>query len=575
MENDPYTYRKALEDFHKARSKAAFQRFWANIRGESLELLPYDEISSKLRAVNQTNRGLQQVPLKQIVGSVNRTEDFDRNFLPLRDSDSSRWAQVKTAMTSPYAQGLPPVQLYKLGDAYFVLDGNHRVSIAREMHLEDIEAYVTEVHTRVPVPSDMTAEEVLLKSAYVSFLEDSHIDQILPGIDFSLNSPENYPLLLEHIAVHRYYMSQEQSREIPYEEAIRHWYETVYTPVIRELISSGLAHEFHELSLTDLYLWILDRQSALNHELGLQVKPENATAWVANEVGTLSNSNALPGQELVDQVLASTENPDERKALNDTPNWYPDCLFRDIWVALSDSDPQMIALQQAILLNRCPQGGLLGLHISPENAEETNSATLEETFNQSLQKAGMQGSFHIVKGEVSSSLQKYSLLGDLLVLKLNYPPGGVLERLSSGIVSLLRESRRPTLLVKETVAQPDVFLLLYDGSPKSKEALYAAAYFVARYQSHLCILSPEGTPSTPSSLAEEAHQYMQAIGLPFKAFSAPESDLIDEALRLVETEEIHILIAGGYEGSSWLNRLFSQPVDRIIEQIKIPLLIYP
>ena len=94
---DPNTYRQALDDFRRARSKAAMRRFWAGIRGRSLDLLPYDEISTKLRAVSQADRGLQEVPLDKVVGSVSRIQDFDRNFLPLRDDDIYRWADAVEA----------------------------------------------------------------------------------------------------------------------------------------------------------------------------------------------------------------------------------------------------------------------------------------------------------------------------------------------------------------------------------------------------------------------------------------------------------------------------------------------
>ena len=94
MEKDITTYRRALDDFHRARSKAAMQRFWAGIQGKSLDLLPYNEISTKLKAVSQTDRGLQLVPLEKIIGSVDRADDFNKNFLPLKDSDLERWALV-------------------------------------------------------------------------------------------------------------------------------------------------------------------------------------------------------------------------------------------------------------------------------------------------------------------------------------------------------------------------------------------------------------------------------------------------------------------------------------------------
>ena len=149
MVDDLTTYHQALNDFRRARSKAAMQRFWASIQGKSLNLLPYDKISSTLQAVSRTDIGLQNVKLKDIIGSVGRADDFTSDFLPLRDEDIHRWAQVKTAMTSPASAGVPPVHLYKVGDAYFVLDGNHRVSIAKQMGMDEIEAYVTEFKTRV------------------------------------------------------------------------------------------------------------------------------------------------------------------------------------------------------------------------------------------------------------------------------------------------------------------------------------------------------------------------------------------------------------------------------------------
>lgn len=285
MHDDKITYRKALEDFHRFRSKAAMNRFWAGIRGESLDLLPYSEVSSKLRAVNRTDLGLKEVPLKNIIGSVNRTDDFDRNFRPLSDEDSRRWANVKTAMISPFSRGVPPVSLYKIGDAYFVLDGNHRVSIAKEMGMETIEAYVTEVKSKVGLSSSFTLEELVEKAALADFLEETHVDQILPGIDLSLKHIDNYPLLREHINVHQYYMGIDQNREISYAEAVVDWYDKIYTPVVNEIEKSGLYDEYPQLTLTDLYLLVLDKQHNLKESMGMDFKTENVIEFVAEQEG--------------------------------------------------------------------------------------------------------------------------------------------------------------------------------------------------------------------------------------------------------------------------------------------------
>ncbi|KUK45730.1 MAG: UspA domain protein, partial [Anaerolinea thermophila] len=134
-------YSKAIEDFHSVRAKARLQHLWASVTGKSDELLQYDEITRKMHIKGLSSKGIKEIPLDAIVGSVNRYRDFDKDFLPLRNEDVERWARVKAAMTSPGSPGLPPIRVYKIGEAYFVLDGNHRVSIAKQMGLEKLEAH--------------------------------------------------------------------------------------------------------------------------------------------------------------------------------------------------------------------------------------------------------------------------------------------------------------------------------------------------------------------------------------------------------------------------------------------------
>jgi len=175
-------YTKALDDFMKARRRAELHHLWSFIAGKSKELLAYDEISKKVHATGLSSKGLQEIPITSIVGSVNRFEDFDRDFLPLFDEDIQRWAGVKAAMTSPNSTGLPPIKVYQIGDAYFVLDGNHRVSIAKQMGIETIEADVIEVRSRVRLSPEDSAEEIILKAEYADFLKETHLDELVSGV---------------------------------------------------------------------------------------------------------------------------------------------------------------------------------------------------------------------------------------------------------------------------------------------------------------------------------------------------------------------------------------------------------
>ena len=564
MHEDRQAYRKALDDFHRLRSKAALERFWAGIRGESLDLMPYDEVSSKLRAVSQTNIGIQQVPLENIVGSVNRTSDFDRNFRPLSDGDRSRWANVKAAMTSPYTTGVPPVSLYKIGEAYFVLDGNHRISIAKEMGLDSIEAYVTEVKTKVPLSSSFTLEELAEKAALADFLEDTHLDRILPGIDLSLKRIENYPLLAEHINVHQYYMGIDQNREVSFDDAALDWYDHVYSPVVKIIEDSGLRYEFPDFTITDLYLWVLDRQQDLREEYGTSFKTENVVDFVASMEGKQTkDSGTAADRELERRISGELEG-------------HSDCLFRDILVGLSHSDVDLLAQKQAMMMNRCGDGTILGLHVKADSdlATPETEAELETTFYQQLNERQMKGRFIKVSGTVSKTLQEYGLLSDVTVVKLSYPPGGsVFDRLSSGIITLLQTSRRPIMFVKEVVMPVSRVLLIYDEGEKGREALYIAAYYAARYGCGLFIMMPEKDSKSSEGAFNFAVDYLAAVNLDFEVVPQS-SNLLSESLEsLILENSISTVMVGGYRSSGLIGRIFSSAVDRVLELSSVPVLV--
>jgi nucleotide-binding universal stress UspA family protein len=575
MEEDIYTYRRAIEDFKRARNKAAMQRFWSSIKGESLDLMPYAEISAKLRAVSQSNLGLQDVPLKQIVGSVGRNDDFDRYFNPLRDSDRHRWASVKTVMTSPTGKGVPPVLLYKIGEMYFVLDGNHRVSIAKEIGSEMIEAYVTEVKTKVPLGSTLTPQELISKAAYADFLEATNLDNILPGIDFSLNFVENYSLLIEHIEVHRYYMGAERGKEVIFNEAAMHWFDQVYQPVAEAITTAGLIQTYRNMTLTDLYLYILDQQSNLQRELGTSVKTENAIDYLALQDGKLEDTTNAKSASSMESILnepatAKTETTEQGQLAS------YDCMFRDILVGVGGFDPDWVGLEQAILMNRCSEGNIRGVYIaSAETHVMTNSSEeLRHEFHTRLDAVGMQGKLTITSGVITKKLQEQSLLSDLLVLRLRFPPTGALfDRSGSGLVELIQHSRRPIMLVKEKPLPITNMLLLYDGQPTSKEALYVAAYYASRLHAKLAVFTLDTGVTDLEVEASFAKTYLRKLGVDF-SYEFEKGDNFAKAVQAhVEKHQSTTLLAGGYSGSSWFGRLFGSSLDTLLGLIDIPMLI--
>jgi hypothetical protein len=167
----------AVHDFWRARRQAGMEEVMARLTGKSADLLSYDEVRKKLRVGPGGRRTLRDIPLDAIVGSVGRYHDFTRSFLPRLDH-ADRWARVKLAVTS--MAGVPPIEVYQIGETYFVQDGHHRVSVARDLEATHIQAYVREVRSRVPLSPDAEADELILKGEYADFLQRTHFDELRP-----------------------------------------------------------------------------------------------------------------------------------------------------------------------------------------------------------------------------------------------------------------------------------------------------------------------------------------------------------------------------------------------------------
>src|SRR3990172_13258500 len=193
-------YHNALQDFQSAHLRAKLQGVLARITGRSNELLSYEEIASKLKLQGRSDKGVQTIPVDAIVGSVGRYTDFTRTFLPRRAGDRERWANVKATFLEDGA-GLPPIEVYKVGAAYFVIDGNHRVSIAKQERFTSIEARVIEVRTDVPLTPDVQPDDLIIKAEYAEFLEATRIMDLRPNVDLSVTIPGQYEKLIEQMCV--------------------------------------------------------------------------------------------------------------------------------------------------------------------------------------------------------------------------------------------------------------------------------------------------------------------------------------------------------------------------------------
>ncbi len=273
--------RIAKEDFESALRKG----FWRSVVGwfnkSSNHLLPFDEIRRVLPVQGQYEVGVRQIALDKVIGSVGRYNDFDQSFLPRQRHTSSRWINIDIANLREI--NLPPIEVYKVGEVYFVKDGNHRVSVARERGQVFIDANVVEIMVDFPIDRDTNIDEIILRQERAHFYKSTQVKVLRPDCDIELTLPGQYEKLLEHINVHRWYMGERFNREIPDADAVAGWYDEVYLPLVQVIVTQDMLKDFPGRTAADLYLWIIEHLYYLREEFNAEVSLQEAATHFAAE----------------------------------------------------------------------------------------------------------------------------------------------------------------------------------------------------------------------------------------------------------------------------------------------------
>jgi hypothetical protein len=250
--------------FDRAKRKETYRRLARLVRrAEDVEgrLLDLDDVQYRLRIFDQHYDGVRPIPVAQIVGTAGRADDFDEEFLPRRPEMRDRWRTVEQM----FPQGeFPPIVVYQVDRAYFVVDGHHRVAIAKRMGVEMIDAEVTVLRTRHPLPPDIDVRKLIFLEQRRILMDDSGLDRSRPEVTIDFSRPDGYVQLLELIKVHGYHLMQERGEVIPPPDISGDWYDRVYFPTIAAIQREGLAGEFAGATEGDLFLWIWERRRALN-----------------------------------------------------------------------------------------------------------------------------------------------------------------------------------------------------------------------------------------------------------------------------------------------------------------------
>ncbi|AEF83555.1 transcriptional regulator [Treponema primitia ZAS-2] len=277
---------QASDDFSKARGRAILSQIHHFMNVDKDKLLSFNDVKEILKPKHETYRGMQTIAIDLIVGSEGRYRDFNKFFLPRSEYLRQRWERVDLARIKDIP--LPPIQLYEIGGVYFVRDGNHRVSVARSQGVEQIDAEITSLSSEIRISPDMTTDDLrvsLISYEKNLFYEKTGFGRLTGNKDLDFSAPGRYDVIYNHILVHKYFLNQHVSGEIPFGEALVSWYNKVYEPIIEIIQDERLYLNFPGRTPSDLYVWIVKHWDFLKQKYGVHFPVSEAALDFSQKYG--------------------------------------------------------------------------------------------------------------------------------------------------------------------------------------------------------------------------------------------------------------------------------------------------
>ncbi len=269
---------QAVDDFGRARFRERILSILNLLSPEKQQLLSLYDIKALVKPKNESYKGMKVVAIKDIVGSEGRYRDFNKAFLPRKEHLRNRWVSIDKAHITDVI--LPPIKLYKIGEIYFVRDGNHRVSVAKMQKVYAIDAEVVELNSEISLTKGMSRaelEEKVIEYERDHFLNETEIGDYIDMSEIYFTAPGRYIEMLNHILGHKYFINQGNKEEITLEEATKSWFETLYSPVVKTVREDSLVTRFTNRTEADLYIWIVKHWDDLKGKYGQDFPLDQAT----------------------------------------------------------------------------------------------------------------------------------------------------------------------------------------------------------------------------------------------------------------------------------------------------------
>jgi hypothetical protein len=276
---------RAREDFDAARFKAFRKAVTAALTRRESRLLSLDEVLDAAGAEGRSFGGIQEIPLDRVIGSASteaKGGDFGPEFLPISARLRDRWTRIYREMVE--GDELPPIDVYRVGDFYFVIDGHHRVSVARSLGRATINARVIEVKTRAPLGRHVNTADLLKAAEYANFLDVTQLHRTRPEARLECSRLGRYDELLKGILGHQYFLGLERGQAVPLTEAAASWYDKVYKPIAELIHKHGILEQLSGWTEADLVVEITRRWLELSKS-GKPAGPQPAINWLLLDEG--------------------------------------------------------------------------------------------------------------------------------------------------------------------------------------------------------------------------------------------------------------------------------------------------
>jgi uncharacterized ParB-like nuclease family protein len=260
---------RAIQDFDSARARALRRTLRTLLTGQAQRLRSIEPMLKAAGLEGRAYGGTYEIPVNRIIGSAApdvKSGDFDPAFLPINRRMRERWTRIYQAMVE--GDELPPIDVYKVDDNFYVIDGHHRVSVARNLGRPTINARVVNVRTRAPLDPSVDPAALLRAAEYAAFLQTTQLHRTRPAARLEVSRLGRYDEILKHILGHAYFLGLEQEQSVALKEAAASWYDHVYRPIEDAIRKHRVLERLPGWTEADLYVEIARRWLELSGEGG-------------------------------------------------------------------------------------------------------------------------------------------------------------------------------------------------------------------------------------------------------------------------------------------------------------------